>query len=91
VVDCCVGTEGLAGILDGFGLSYGSCWSEQQVGTNGIGTAIVAERPVWIRGREHYAEPLTTLASAAAPMSIRGRDSWSGWSPALAPPTSPMP
>jgi transcriptional regulator of acetoin/glycerol metabolism/DNA-binding CsgD family transcriptional regulator len=68
VVDWCVGTKGLAGILDGFGLSYGSCWSEQQVGTNGIGTAIVAERPVWIRGREHYAEPLTTFASAAAPI-----------------------
>jgi DNA-binding CsgD family transcriptional regulator len=68
VIDWRVGTAGLAAVLDGLGLAIGWSWGEDRVGTNAIGTAIVVERPMCVGGREHYADPLTVLACAAAPI-----------------------
>ncbi|GAA0997129.1 hypothetical protein GCM10009555_094110 [Acrocarpospora macrocephala] len=55
--------------LPGFGCS------EQIIGTNGTGTALVERRPALIRGREHFAESLRLLACAGAPIRdpISGR------------------
>ena len=54
--------------LDGIGLAPGFVYAEPAVGTNGIGTAIAERRPTFVRGSEHFADVLTALACAAAPI-----------------------
>lgn len=66
-----LGAEGSAGFLDKAGrvaLMPGACWSEDQVGTNAIGTAIVEHRAVEVRGEEHYLTPHRILGCAASPI-----------------------
>ena len=43
-------------------------YAEPAVGTNGIGTAIAEHAPTFVQGSEHFAEALTALACAAAPI-----------------------
>jgi len=54
--------------FDGVGLAPGFVYAEPAVGTNGIGTAIAERRPTFVRGSEHFADVLTALACAAAPI-----------------------
>ncbi|MFC0599119.1 GAF domain-containing protein [Streptomyces palmae] len=49
-------------------LFEGAHWGEETVGTNGIGTSLVARRPVQVRAGEHYVHALHTLVCAAAPL-----------------------
>ncbi len=49
-------------------LAPGFSYAEASVGTNGLGTALEGGQPAEVIGHEHYAEPLTDLASAGAPM-----------------------
>jgi DNA-binding CsgD family transcriptional regulator len=49
-------------------LAPGFVYEEPAVGTNGIGTAIASRRPSFVRGSEHFADALTALACAAAPI-----------------------
>ena len=51
----------------------GSSWAENDVGTNGIGTALVTGRPVQISGREHYCETFHTWTCSAAPIRDSSR------------------
>lgn len=51
----------------------GAVWSEQSVGTNAPGTALVVGGPVHIRGEEHFNEAIRRWSCAAAP--IRDPDS----------------
>ncbi|MCW0435797.1 sigma-54-dependent Fis family transcriptional regulator [Xanthomonas sacchari] len=63
--------EGSPRFLDKAGrvaLMPGACWSEPQVGTNAIGTAIVESRSVEVRGGEHYFAPHQILSCAAVPI-----------------------
>ncbi len=53
--------------LDGVKLAPGFNYSEELVGTNGIGTALEA-RPAHVFGHEHYAEKLEGLACAGVPI-----------------------
>ncbi len=53
--------------LDGVKLAPGFNYSEELVGTNGIGTALEA-RPTHVFGHEHYAEKLEGLACAGVPI-----------------------
>jgi transcriptional regulator of acetoin/glycerol metabolism len=46
----------------------GFSYSEQFVGTNGIGTALEGRGPMHVFGHEHYAENLETLACAGVPI-----------------------
>ena len=62
VLDRRVGDSALRAALDGVFLDCGYVWSEQNVGTNAIGTAIERRRPIVVRGHEHYALPLRGLA-----------------------------
>ena len=57
----------------GFGFGFG--FAEQLIGTNGLGTALAERSPVFIRGREHFAEAMRMFACAAAPIRhpISGR------------------
>lgn len=50
------------------GIAVGGCWSEAQAGTNGLGTALVAQRPVAVTGLEHYHLSLGDVSCAAAPI-----------------------
>ena len=43
-------------------------WSEALMGTNGIGTAIVAGAPVAVSGAEHFVRPLHCFACTGAPI-----------------------
>ncbi|MQW86777.1 helix-turn-helix domain-containing protein [Sinorhizobium saheli] len=54
----------------GVGLWSGTVWSEASVGTNGIGTAIVDERPVVIHRDQHFLSSNIGLSCTTAP--IRG-------------------
>lgn len=59
---------------DRLGFIGGSAWTEGNVGTNAIGTALVLGEPVHIRGAEHYVESHTRWGCAAAPLF----DPWTG-------------
>ncbi len=48
--------------------------SERVVGTNGVGTALAERSPVYVVGREHFADCLQPFACAGAPV----RDPFSG-------------
>ena len=63
--------EGHPAFLDKAGrvaLMPGACWSENFVGTNAIGTAIVEGRAVEVRGGEHYFTPHGILSCSSAPV-----------------------
>ena len=66
---------GLERHLDGVRLAPGFSYSEEFVGTNGIGTALEAGAATQVFGHEHYAENLETLACAGVPIHdpISGR------------------
>lgn len=49
-------------------LIKGSSWVEKEVGTNGIGTALVLGKPFQVSGREHYCRKLHTWTCSAAPV-----------------------
>ncbi|MDQ8043437.1 MAG: GAF domain-containing protein [Solirubrobacteraceae bacterium] len=53
---------------DDLGFVDGSAWTESNVGTNAIGTAIVTREPVHIHAAEHYAEDHTRWTCAASPL-----------------------
>ncbi|CAN5305679.1 helix-turn-helix domain-containing protein [soil metagenome] len=54
--------------LDAAGLAPGFNYSEQNVGTNGIGTALERRAPTVVDGREHYTEFLGGFSCAGAPI-----------------------
>ncbi|QWT19859.1 sigma-54-dependent Fis family transcriptional regulator [Bacillus sp. NP157] len=49
-------------------LKPGVPWSEQAIGTNAIGTAIVERRAVEVRGAEHFYRPHGMLSCSASPI-----------------------
>jgi DNA-binding CsgD family transcriptional regulator len=55
--------------LDTFLVAPGFQHSEEHAGTNAIGTALRQRSPVAVAGGEHFAETLTELACAAAPVT----------------------
>ncbi len=60
--------------LDAVRFAPGFDASESVVGTNGVGTALAERGPVYITGREHFADCLQPFACAGAPV----RDPLSG-------------
>jgi serine phosphatase RsbU (regulator of sigma subunit)/anti-sigma regulatory factor (Ser/Thr protein kinase) len=60
--------------LDEVNFAPGFDASERVVGTNGVGTALAVRSPVYVVGREHFADCLQFLACAGAPV----RDPLSG-------------
>jgi hypothetical protein len=53
---------------DGLGFVEGVDWQEEAVGTNAIGTALVARRPVQVYSAEHYVRAQHSWTCAAAPL-----------------------
>lgn len=54
--------------LDRVHLAPGFVYSESQMGTNGIGTALESGRATLIEGGEHFADSLSAFACAGAPV-----------------------
>ncbi len=68
VLDRRTGDSALRAHLDRVKLDIGFSYSEQHVGTNGIGTALEGRGPAQVFGHEHYVEHLEDLACAGAPV-----------------------
>lgn len=49
-------------------LISGSSWVEEEGGTNGIGTALVLQKPVQITGAEHYCKEVQAWTCSACPI-----------------------
>ncbi len=56
------------GELAGSGVIPGSVWSEEQQGTNGVGTCLRVGKSVSIIGRQHYGAATQTLTCLTAPV-----------------------
>lgn len=61
-------------MADDLGFVSGSAWTEGNVGTNAIGTALVLGEPLQIHGSEHFVASHARWGCAAAPL----RDPWTG-------------
>ncbi len=59
---------------DRIGFHTGARWSEENVGTNGIGIALRAERPMQVHSAEHYLRSHHAWTCVAAPV----HDPWTG-------------
>lgn len=68
------GTPAVRAMADRLGFVGGSAWTEANVGTNAIGTALVLGEPVHIHGPEHFVDAHTRWGCAAAPVI----DPWTG-------------
>jgi DNA-binding CsgD family transcriptional regulator len=68
IVERLVGDTKLLARLDGILLAPGFRYGEGQVGTNAIGTALEQRAPSMVTGSEHFADELTQMACAAAPI-----------------------
>jgi transcriptional regulator of acetoin/glycerol metabolism/DNA-binding CsgD family transcriptional regulator len=68
ILDRWVPEHSLGSRFDRVHLAPGFVYTEPAVGTNGIGTAIAARQPSFVLGSEHFANALTALACAAAPI-----------------------
>ncbi|MGW0039999.1 sigma-54-dependent Fis family transcriptional regulator [Gordonia sp. NPDC003376] len=55
-------------MLDDVSLAPGYSYSEEHVGTNGIGTALESRQPTLVIGAEHYTECLSRLSCAGVPI-----------------------
>jgi len=63
--------EGSAAVrrqADRIALSEGAVWSEEQIGTNGMGTALATGQPVQIHSAEHLVRRIHEWTCAAAPV-----------------------
>lgn len=68
ILDRRVGEPDLRDCLDNVRLAPGFTYSEQFVGTNGIGTALEAGQAAQIYDQEHFTGPLTNLTCAGVPI-----------------------
>ena len=55
-------------------LVTGTGWTEETVGTNGIGTALKIKKPIQVSGKEHYCAKLHTWTCSAAPIFDPGHN-----------------
>jgi transcriptional regulator of acetoin/glycerol metabolism/DNA-binding CsgD family transcriptional regulator len=68
ILDRWVSERSLGTRFDRVHLAPGFVYAEAAIGTNGIGTAIAERKPTFVGGSEHFADALTALACAAAPV-----------------------
>jgi transcriptional regulator of acetoin/glycerol metabolism len=68
LLDRRVAERSLRNQLDDISLAPGFGYAEDEVGTNAIGTALEQRRPSVVQAEEHFADALTTMACAAAPV-----------------------
>jgi len=66
------GDEAKAEQFKHWGIWLGGVWSEQVEGTNGIGTAIVEQRPIFVHCGQHFRTRHANLSCAGAPIFDAG-------------------
>jgi transcriptional regulator of acetoin/glycerol metabolism len=62
------GDTGFAATARRSGFREGVIWSERELGTNGMGTCLVTQRPIVIHRRDHFLVQNTQLTCSAAPI-----------------------
>lgn len=62
------GSSSVLRMADRHGFDQGADWTEDVVGTNGIGTALVTRRPVLVHSAEHYVRSHHQWTCAGAPL-----------------------
>jgi transcriptional regulator of acetoin/glycerol metabolism len=62
------GDPGFAATARRSGFREGVIWSERELGTNGMGTCLVTQRPIVIHRRDHFLVQNTALTCSAAPI-----------------------
>ncbi len=68
-----LGDTGFSATARRCGFREGVMWSEREMGTNGMGTALTARRPVVIHRDDHFLAQNTALTCSAAPIvDMRG-------------------
>jgi sigma-54 dependent transcriptional regulator, acetoin dehydrogenase operon transcriptional activator AcoR len=68
-----LGDTGFSAVARRCGFREGVMWSEREMGTNGMGTCLMARRPVVIHRTDHFLEQNTALTCSAAPIfDMRG-------------------
>lgn len=55
-------------LFEGKGFFLGSCWSENLVGTNAIGTTLVEKKPLIVHRQEHYNHHSGNLSCSTSPI-----------------------
>src|SRR4030088_258563 len=69
-----VGDPGFAATARRCGFREGVVWSEQERGTDGMGTCVTTQRPIVIRRPEHFLAQFVRLSCWAAPIfGMRGQ------------------
>lgn len=63
-----VGDPGFSATARRSGFREGVVWSERELGTNGMGTCLVTQRPIVIHRRDHFLVQNTQLTCSAAPI-----------------------
>lgn len=63
-----VASDHLESDLSGLGLRLGAIWSEEEVGTNGMGTCLVVGEPIAIRQTDHFLYKHILLTCSAVPV-----------------------
>jgi transcriptional regulator of acetoin/glycerol metabolism len=63
-----LGDPGFSGTARRSGFREGVIWSERELGTNGMGTCLVTQRPIVIHRRDHFLLQNTQLTCSAAPI-----------------------
>ena len=63
-----LGDSGFAATARRSGFREGVIWSERELGTNGMGTCLVTQRPIVIHRRDHFLLQNTQLTCSAAPI-----------------------
>jgi sigma-54 dependent transcriptional regulator, acetoin dehydrogenase operon transcriptional activator AcoR len=58
----------LSSLLDRNSAVVGTRWSEDVIGTNGLGTSLETIQPITIHGTEHFSEALHSFTCAGAPI-----------------------
>jgi len=62
------GDTGFSATARRSGFREGVIWSERELGTNGMGTCLVTQRPIVIHRRDHFLVQNTQLTCSAAPI-----------------------
>lgn len=63
-----VSSPEFAAEVEPLGLRAGGIWSENEAGTNGMGTCLASGRPVSVRREDHFFTRLTELTCSAVPV-----------------------
>ena len=65
-----LGDPGFSATARRSGFREGVIWSERELGTNGMGTCLVTQRPIVIHRRDHFLLQNTQLTCSAAPIAL---------------------